>query len=105
MPLSKTRDDVDEYNDLLAEYNDLLAEVARLRAIIGDQQLLLDEHRMDNQHAFDEGGHAERAAVVAWLREQREYGTDALLGQGFANVCNILSNEIERGEHRREEKE
>jgi hypothetical protein len=48
---------------------------------------------------------AERAAVVAWLREQREYGTDALLGQGFANVCNILSNEIERGEHRREEKE
>jgi hypothetical protein len=46
----------------------------------------------------------ERAAVVAWLREQREYGTDALLGQGFANVCNILSNEIERGSHRREEK-
>jgi len=47
----------------------------------------------------------ERAAVVAWLREQREYGTDALLGQGFANVCNILSDEIERGEHRRKEKE
>jgi hypothetical protein len=46
---------------------------------------------------------AERAAVVAWLREQREYGTDALLGQGFANVCHILSNEIERGEHRSEE--
>lgn len=46
----------------------------------------------------------ERAAVVAWLREQRAYGTDELLGQGFANVCGILSDAIERGEHRREEK-
>jgi len=47
----------------------------------------------------------ERAAVVAWLREQRIYGTDALLGQGFATVCSILADEIERGEHCREEKE
>ena len=46
---------------------------------------------------------AERAAVVAWLREQRTYGTDELLGQGFANVCGILSDAIERGEHSREE--
>lgn len=45
----------------------------------------------------------ERAAVVAWLREQRTFGTDALLGQGFANVCGILSDAIESGEHRREE--
>ena len=46
---------------------------------------------------------AERAAVVAWLREQRAYGTDELLGQGFATVCGILSDAIERGEHRRGE--
>ena len=45
----------------------------------------------------------ERAAVVAWIREQRAYGTDELLGQGFKNVCGILSDAIERGEHRREE--
>jgi hypothetical protein len=45
----------------------------------------------------------ERAAVVAWLREQRQYGTEDLLGQGFANVCGILANTIERGEHRRKE--
>jgi hypothetical protein len=45
----------------------------------------------------------ERAAVVAWLREQRQYGTDDLLGQGFANVCGILADTIEDGEHRREE--
>jgi hypothetical protein len=38
------------------------------------------------------------------LREQRQYGTEDLLGQGFANVCGILANTIERGEHRREEK-
>jgi hypothetical protein len=47
----------------------------------------------------------ERAAVVAWLRAQRQYGTDALLGQGFANVCGILAGAIERGEHRRKENE
>jgi len=46
---------------------------------------------------------AERGAVVSWLREQRAYGTDELLGQGFANVCGILADEIERGEHRRKE--
>ena len=45
----------------------------------------------------------ERAAVVVWLRGQRIYGTDELLGQGFANVCGILSDAIENGEHRREE--
>jgi hypothetical protein len=96
MDLFKTRNDVDEYNDLLAE-------VRQLRSIIGDQQILLDEHGMDNRHSYEEGGSSERAAVVAWLREQRAYGTNALLSQGFANVCGILSDAIERGEHRREE--
>jgi hypothetical protein len=93
MDLFKTRDDVDEYNDLLAE-------VARLRAIIGDQQILLDEHQMDNQHAYEEGGNAERAAVVAWLRELADapetYVDEAIALRG-------ASASIERGEHRREE--
>jgi hypothetical protein len=96
MPLFKTRSDVDEYNDLLDEYNDLLAEVARLSAIIGDQQLLLDEHRMDNQHAFDEGGHAERAALVAWLRSR------GMADYAQSNL-DYAATMIERGEHRREE--
>ena len=68
----------------------LRVEVAHLRVMVD---------------GLETAAHEERAAVVAWLREQREYGTDALLGQGFANVCNILSTEIERGEHRRKEKE
>ena len=88
MDLFKTRSDVDEYNDLLAE-------MLRLRAIIGDQQILLDEHRMDNQHAFDEGGHAERAAVVAWLRQEGSINSILSPLKGAAD-------EIERGEHRRE---
>jgi len=82
------RSDVDEYNDLLAD-------LERLRAIIGDQQILLDEHRMDNQHAYEEGGNAERAAVVAWLRSWDGSGWAAL---DHAAAC------IERGEHRRKEK-
>ena len=74
------------------EYNDLLAEVERLRAIIGDQQILLDEHSLDNRHAFDEGGNNERAAVVAWLRRGDE-------------CCVANADRIEGGEHRRKEGE
>jgi hypothetical protein len=88
--MSQERATVDEYNDLLAEYNDLLAEVKRLRAIIGDQQILLGEHGMDNRHAYEEGGSSERAAVVAWLYRQHYDDT---------------AERIERGEHRRGEQE
>jgi hypothetical protein len=107
MDLFKTRDDVDEYNDLLAE-------VQQLRAIIGDQQILLDEHRMDNQHAYEEGGNAERAAVVAWLRGEPERLVECN-GHRHADgkPCWVMSpmpaeelaDAIERGEHRREEKD
>jgi hypothetical protein len=97
MDLFKTRDDVDEYNDLLAE-------VQQLRAIIGDQQILLDEHRMDNQHAHEEGGNAERAAVVAWLqrmaRNARHWGGDDNIR---AEIYDSLVDVFECGEHRREE--
>ena len=74
----------------------LLAEIERLRAIIGDQQILLDEHSMDNRHAYEEGGNGERAAVLAYLREQAAdwegLGVDACLHE---------ADNIERGEHRR----
>ena len=73
------------------EVGALLAEVERLRAIIGDQQILLEDHQMDTRHAHEEGGNAERAAVVAWLREHGD--------QRRA----VLADRIERGEHRREE--
>jgi hypothetical protein len=71
-----------------AEALALVAEVERLRAVVADQQMMLDEHRMDNQHAYEEGGHAERAAVVAWL---------------YRDGCDASAERIERGEHRREE--
>jgi hypothetical protein len=73
----------------------LVAEVERLRAVVADQQMLLDEHRMDNQHAYEEGGHAERAAVVAWLRDLGDQ-VPVARDQWIADC-------IERGEHRREE--
>ena len=77
----------------------LLVEIERLRAIIGDQQILLDEHSMDNRHSYEEGGSGERAAVVAWLREQAAdwegLGVDACLHEADA---------IDRGEHRNKER-
>ena len=82
-----------------AEASALVAEVERLRAIVADQQMMLDEHRMDNQHAYEEGGHAERAAVVAALRRTSNRGP---MGLSLVNLDSI-ADAIERGEHRREE--
>ena len=48
---------------------------------------------------------AERAAVVAWLRKERTYGIDDLLGAGFATVLGILAEAVEEGEHIREGEE
>jgi hypothetical protein len=80
-----------------AEALALVAEVERLRAVVADQQMLLDEHRMDNQHAYEEGGHAERAAVVAWMRDLGDQ-VPVARDQWIADC-------IERGEHRRKEEE
>jgi hypothetical protein len=62
-------------DDAFSALATLVAEVERLRAIIGDQQILLEDHQMDTRHAFDAG---------AWWR-----------------TC--AADEVERGEHRREE--
>jgi hypothetical protein len=80
------------------EVAEILAEVERLRAIIGDQQILLEDHQMDTRHAFDEGGHAERASVVAALR-RFEPGP---MGLSLVDMASV-ANDIERGDHRREE--
>jgi len=80
---------------------DLAAEVKRLREEVDLLRTGREAARnyADRVEAKVVALRGERAAVVAWLREQRQYGTDALLGHGFATVCNILADAIERGEH------
>jgi len=79
-------------NQSATEANDKIAalteEVGRLKA-----QRLLDNE--DLARAYDMGRDKERAAVVAWLR----------VAWGAVNLVStdIVSAEIERGEHRREE--
>jgi hypothetical protein len=85
-------------DDAFSALATLVAEVERLRAIIGDQQILLADHQMDTRHAFDEGGHAERTAVVAWLRSLQPHNTEVV-----AVYLQMLADVIERGGHRREE--
>jgi hypothetical protein len=68
--------------------------------------MLRDERRIDNEDlaqaydfARDKGAVLERQAVVAWLRKN---GSEPSLGvHGWA--MRSLADEIERGEHRREE--
>lgn len=78
---------------LVAENTELHSEIERLRA----QRILSNE---DFSCAFDMGLAAgerrERAAVVAWLREQ-----DATID--FRPRVWPMAEMIERGEHRREE--
>ena len=82
-------------NELMQEDEvaQLRAEVERLRHDLADLQMLRDEHLMDTENAYEEAINNERAAVVAWLRE--EYDTHS---------TQDAADHIERGEHRREEK-
>jgi flavin-dependent dehydrogenase len=77
----------------------LIAEVERLREV-NDGYLL----EMGRQHALlreqKRGENAERAAVVAWLREQANSTTADVLRARDLDAADL----IERGEHR-EEKE
>ena len=82
-----------------SEAKALLAEIERLRAVVADQQMLLDEHRMDNQHAYEEGGNAERAAVVAWLNN----AADTVYYDCCCGPVAACAEAIERGEHRKED--
>jgi len=65
-----------------------VAEAKRLRAQVDDYRMMID--------GLENAAHAERAAVVAWMRE---YDGDASMKYLF----NVLATGIERGEHRREE--
>ena len=80
---------------LIRENTELKSEVERLQHDIADLKMVRDEHQMDNMHAFQEGGHRERAAVVAWLREQGSINS-------MLSVMTGAADEIESGEHRRE---
>ena len=95
------RDDGDALFAAMGDVKALIAEVERLRHDVADLQLQREENIIDNMHAFQEGGHKERAAVVALLREsQRMYQMHR--SPGVESLVRNLADIIERGEHRRE---
>jgi hypothetical protein len=72
------------------------AEVEHLRAQVAELQALgVSLHK-----AADKGAKDERAAVVAWLRR---VATDARDWSERADVYDAIADNIESGEHRREE--
>jgi hypothetical protein len=79
-----------------AEALALVEEVERLRAYVGD----LKRHGASLHKAAGAGRDAERAAVVAWLRR---VATDARDWSERADVYDAIADDIESGEHRREE--
>ena len=98
------RDDGDALERAMGDVKTLLAEVERLRHDVADLQLQREQNIIDNMHAFQEGGHKERAAVVAWLlkRAENSYAAGTVPGTNGYEARMILEA-IERGEHRREE--
>jgi len=86
---------------------DLAAEIERLQHDLADLREAQAQHRMDNEHAYDEGYDAgtrrgyesECAAVVRFMREDRWAYAWACAEDGVME----LAQRIERGEHRREE--
>jgi hypothetical protein len=80
---------------------DLVTEVERLRDEVG---MLQQEARIRKNlcEGFAAEAEAERSAVVAWLRSQRAEFMSEQRGIS-AYVVQCVADEIERGEHRREE--
>lgn len=82
-------------NDAFSALNEIIAEVERLR----------EQRRIDNEEAArlydfarDKGKALERASVVAWLRDET-----LCLDTCCKRVVLDLADDIERGDHRREE--
>lgn len=66
---------------------------------------LREQRRLDNDdlaRAYDMGRDKERAAVVAWLRGNRACCEHP--SYRVSCLSRLAADEIERGEHRREEK-
>ena len=70
------------------------AEAVRLRAQVADYRVMID--------GLETAAHEERAAVVAWLRRK---ATDDFCALRVKEACDAekSADDIERGEHRREE--
>jgi hypothetical protein len=62
-----------------------------------------DNNLRDEHIALRAAVAAERAAVVAHLRERAIHGVGITIS--IEDACTILADKIERGEHRREEEE
>ena len=107
------RDDGDALFAAMGDVKALIAEVERLRHDVADLQLQREENIIDNMHAFQEGGHRERAAVLVWLdarEEELNAEGEAAQVEGHrawafdrASEAAHIACIIERGEHRREE--
>lgn len=85
---------------VIADCAALLAEVERLRAH-------WESCTANLLKGYETGKSEERAAVVAWLREEAEASAQTFIVQAveWANRIDGLANCIERGEHRFEEVE
>jgi hypothetical protein len=75
----------------------LVAEVERLRAQVADYRKMID--------GLETAAHEERAAVVAWLRQEAEAAAQTYTVQAgeWAKRIDDMADTIERGEHHREE--
>lgn len=81
--------------------DDRMTDTARDDAFSALAVLLAEVERLRGEVAAERA--AERAAVVAWLR--REVDNDDNAEGPLACILAYASNAIERGEHRREERE
>jgi hypothetical protein len=87
-----------------AEAAALVAEVERLRAEADEMRRWAEEAaHAENLNAQD--AQKERAAVVAWLREEAEPSPQSFTvrGKEWAKRIDDIADCIERGEHRRHE--
>lgn len=81
-----------------------------VKELIAEVRELREQRRIDNEEAArlydfarDKGQALERAAVVAWLDAHLNLEWCDCCGQRGTTISEI-ANDIERGEHRREEK-
>ncbi len=74
----------------------LVAEAKRLRAQVDDYRMMIDEHQMDNQHAYEEGGHAALVEEVERLRAERDHFREAWAAAQVRLDCGVDATEAVR---------